>query len=635
MSRPPARPPARPAARAAQRGPAPRSAPRPATRPRARPPARRTTRRSRALGRPGLRLRGGLVVLAALVLVLGGRLVWLQGLQPAAYAERAGVQRTQQIALAAQRGDVVDRNGNPLAVSVLAKNVYAEPSLLRRAGCQAASAAPCDPHEIAARVAPLLGLETARVEEKLRSDHDFVYLKRGVDTTVAQRVLDLDLPGIGTESTSRRVHPADDLASGVLGFTDRDGAGKMGVELAYDDVLSGVPGEVLAQFDAFGRVIPTGSDRRREPVPGKDVVLTLDRDLQWYAQRLIADQVAATHAKNGTVVVMDVRTGELLALATAPTFHPDRLTAADSERLTNPAISDVFEPGSVNKVVTAAAALQAHVVTPLSVVEVPPTYRVGNHTLHDAEKHGHERLTFAGVLAKSSNIGTVKVAQRVGPQRLYDMMRAFGFGEKTGVELPGESRGLLPRPADWSVTSIGTIPIGQGVSVSALQAASVYATIANGGVRVTPTVVKAVRDNAGHLAPVPAPTSHRVVTAEVAGQIRAMLESVVSEQGTAPKAAIPGYRVAGKTGTAQRVAVSGPRQGRYDGTYTSSFIGMAPADAPRFVTAVVLQGTGSRGYFGGQVAAPLFSQVMGFALRSYDVAPTGTRPHPFRLEASD
>ncbi len=574
-------------------------------------------------------------MIGAIVLLLGARLVQLQGLQPAAYADRAGVQRTQQLVLPAQRGDVLDRNGNPLAVSVVAKNVYGEPRLLRQASCTAASATPCDPRSIAAKVAPLLGLDVAKVEQQLRSGHAFVYLKKSVDTTVAQRVMDLDLPGIGTESTSRRVHPGHDLASGVLGFTDFEGAGRMGVELAFDKVLAGVPGEMVAQFDAYGRVIPTGSDRRREPVAGRDVVVTLDRDLQWYAQRLIADQVAATHAKNGSVVVMDVQTGELLALATAPTFDPDRLTSRDSERLTNPAISDVFEPGSVNKVITASAALQAGIVTPMSEVTVPPTYKVGNHTLHDAEKHGVEHLTFAGVLAKSSNIGTVKVAQKVGPDRLWSMMRSFGFGEKTGIELPGDSRGLLPDPKDWSVTSIGTIPIGQGVSVSALQMAGVYATIANGGVRVAPTIVKAVRDNAGHVTPQPAPAQRRVVTPIVAAQIRTMLESVVSEQGTAPKAAIAGYRVAGKTGTAQRVATSGPRQGRYDGTYTSSFIGMAPADAPRYITAVVLQGTGSHGHFGGQVAAPVFSQVMGFVLRSFDVAPTGTRPRPYRLRVGD
>jgi cell division protein FtsI (penicillin-binding protein 3) len=571
------------------------------------------------------------VLLGAIVLLLGARLVQLQGLQPAAYADRAGVQRTQQLVLPAQRGSVVDRNGNPLAVSVVAKNVYAEPRLLRQQTCQAASASPCDPHLIATKVAPLLDLPVAKVESQLRLDKGFVYLKHAVDTAVAQRVMDLELPGIGTESTTRRIHPSHELASGVLGFTDYEGLGRMGVELAYQNVLAGRPGEMTAQFDAFGRVIPTGSDRQVDPVAGKDVVLTLDRDLQWYAQQLIADQVAATHAKNGTVVVMDVKTGELLALATAPTFDPDHLTSADSDRLTNPAISDVYEPGSVNKVITAAAALQAGVVTPMSQIDVPPTYKVAHHTLHDAEKHGLEHLTFAGVLAKSSNIGTVKVAQRVGPERLYSMMQSFGFGAKSGVELPGDSRGLLPKPQDWSSTSIATIPIGQGISVSALQVASVYATIANGGVRVTPSIVKAVRDHAGHVSPAPAAASRRVVTPQVALQIKTMLESVVSEQGTAPKAAIPGYRVAGKTGTAQRVATSGPRKGHYDGTYTSSFVGMAPADAPRFVTAVVLQGTGSHGYFGGLVAAPVFSKVMGFALRAYEVPPTATKPTPYRL----
>jgi cell division protein FtsI (penicillin-binding protein 3) len=580
-----------------------------------------------------VRLRSGLVLLGAVVLLLAGRLVQLQGLQPAAYADRAGAQRTHVVVIPAVRGEVLDRDGNPLALSVVAKNVYAEPRVLKQATCQKGARAACDAHGVAAAVAPLLGLDTATVEQKLSSDRPFLYLVRSVTPDVAKRVMALDLPGIGTESTTRRVHPSHDLAAGVLGFTDYAGVGKMGVELAYQSVLAGTDGRTTAQFDRFGRVIPTGSDHHRDAVPGKDVQLTLDRDLQWYAQQLLAQQVAATRAKNGTVVVMDVRTGELLALATAPSFDPDNRTGAAAGVIGDPAISDVYEPGSVNKVITAAAALQAGLVTPATVVEVPPTYKVASHVLHDAEKHGVERLTFAGVLAKSSNIGTVKVAQQVGPARLYAMMRAFGFGERTGVGLPGESRGLIPAPADWSGTSIGTIPIGQGISVNALQMASVYATIANDGVRVAPTILKSVRDNAGHVTPAPAPARRQVVSPTIAAQIRAMLESVVSEQGTAPAAAIPGYRVAGKTGTAQRVATSGPRAGHYDGTYTSSFVGMAPADAPRFVTAVVLQGTGSHGYYGGVVAAPLFGKVMGFALRSYDVAPTGTRPVPLKLTA--
>jgi len=615
----------RPATAAPRRSAAPASR---RTAPAARRPApRRAT--ARPLGRPSVRLRTGLVVMLAVVLVLGGRLVQLQGLQPAAFAERAGVQRVREVVIPATRGEVLDRNGNVLAESVLAKNLYAEPRLLAKAKCQPGAPTPCDPRGIAARVAPLLGLDTAKVERQLSSDRGFVYLKQGVDLALAKKVLELDLPGIGAETTMQRRHPSHELAAGVLGFTDYEGDGAAGIELAYEKALAGVDGSTIAQFDAFGRVIPTGEDRHRDPVAGKDVVLTIDRDLQWYAQSLLASQVRATHAKSGAAIVMDVKTGELLAFATAPTFDPDN--RKNATLMGNPALSDVFEPGSVNKVITAAAALESGVVHPMTGVVVPPTLKIGNHTLHDAEEHGVERLTFAGVLVKSSNIGTVKVAQKVGPEGLYAMMRSFGFGEKTGLGLPGESRGIVPAPEDWSRTSIGTIPIGQGVSVNALQVASVYATIANGGVRVAPTIVKGVRDAAGHLTPTSAPARRKVVSPQVAAEIRTMLEPVVSEHGTAPKAAIPGYRVAGKTGTAQRVATSGPRAGHYDGTYTSSFIGIAPADAPRFVTAVILQGTGGHGHFGGLVAAPLFSKVMGFALRAFEVAPSGTTPPVVRL----
>ncbi len=579
-----------------------------------------------------MRLRSGLVLLGAVVLLLAGRLVQLQGLQPAAYADRAGVQRTREIILPSVRGQVLDRNGNPLALSVMAKNLYAEPRTIAKATCQRGATAPCDPRTIAAAVAPLLGLDAGKVAGLLGSAKGFVYLKRDVDPALAQRVIDLNLPGIGQESTSKRVHPSHGLAAGVLGFTDFEGLGKAGIELALQDVLAGKDGRTVARFDAAGRVIPTGGESHVDPVAGKDVQLTIDRDLQWYAQQLLADQVAATQATSGSVVVLDVKTGEVLALATAPTFDPDNRPSGAFTA--NPAISDVYEPGSVNKVITAAAALQSGIVTPQTVIDVPNTYTVAKHVLHDAENHPLEHLTFAGVLAKSSNIGTVKVAQQLGADRLYAMMRSFGFGDRTGLGLPGESGGIIPKPADWSGTSIANIPIGQGISVNAVQVASVYATVANGGVRVQPSIVRSSRDSAGHVMAAPASPQRRVISETVAAQLRAMLESVVSEQGTAPLAAIPGYRVAGKTGTAQRVATSGPRQGHYDGSFTSSFIGMAPADAPRFVTAVVLQGTGAKGYFGGEVAAPLFSKIMGFALRSYGVAPTGTTRPALRLSVN-
>jgi cell division protein FtsI (penicillin-binding protein 3) len=416
----------------------------------------------------------------------------------------------------------------------------------------------------------------------------------------------------------------------VTGFTDRDGRGLAGVESGMQDVLAGKDGKTTAEVDKAGRVIPTGSTTSVVPVPGRGVQLTIDRDLQWYAQQVLAAKVAETQAVNGSVVVMDIATGEVLALATAPTFNPDDRNANPSrDALRNVAIGDVYEPGSVNKVITAAAALESGVVTPDTVITVPPTYQVGRHTVHDAEQHGTEHLTFTGVLAKSSNIGTVEVAQKVGAQGLYDAMKRFGYGEKTGLGLPGESRGVLPKPQDWSGTSIATIPIGQGVSVNVMQVASVYATVANGGVRVTPTVVKAVADASGRLVPAPKATSRRVISPEVAAQLRTMLEAVVSAEGTAPLAAVPGYRIAGKTGTAQRVV-----NGRYaSGNYTSSFIGFAPADAPRLVTAVVLQGTGRAGYYGGSTAGPVFKDVMSFALRDLRVPPTGTTAPVAKLTA--
>ncbi len=594
----------------------------------------------RPLGRPGVRLRSGLVVIGAVVLMLAGRLVQLQGLQPQAYADR-GVNQTQKVTIPALRGSVLDRNGNPLAVSQLAKTIYGEPANIGKGICQPAAKTACTPRDIAAQVAPLLGLAVSDVEAKLSAKkagtgtlRPYVVLKRGVTVELAQQVMKLNLPGIGQESTTVRSHPANGLAAAVLGYTSMDGVGQAGVERSLDKVLSGTAGYTLSRRDAYGRVIPTGDDSHVDAVNGRDVELTLDQDLQWYAQDLIAKQVQATEARNGTIVVMDVHTGEVLAFASAPTFDPDHVRAGDAVAMNGlPGIAQVYEPGSVNKVITAAAALQRGIVTPSTVIDVPSSYRVSNKVLHDAEKHGLERLTFTGVLAKSSNIGTVKVAQQVGPQGLYDTMKAFGFGAKSGIGLPADSKGLLPKPAHWSGTSIANIPIGQGVSTTVLQVASVYATIANNGVRVQPKIVKAEQDPAGRTVATPASPQRRVISTQVATTIREMLESAVGPEGTAPLAAVAGYRVSGKTGTAQRVATDGPRAGHYDGTYTSSFVGMAPADAPRFVVAVVLQGTGKKGYFGGQVAAPLFSKVMGFALRSYQVPPTGTKPPHFELVA--
>ena len=485
--------------------------------------------------------------------------------------------------------------------------------------------------QIAAALALVLKMPAAALEGKLgRKDKGFVYLARGLDPAVGNAVRALDLLGIDVGTESLRIHPGGDLAANIIGFTDREGTqGLAGVESAWGSTLAGKDGQQTAQFDGSGRMIPTGLEQLVPAVPGQDVQLTIDRDLQWYAQQALSQKVAETAAVNGSVVVMDPRTGEVLAMATAPTFNPDDRSKTGVEDLRNPAIQDAYEPGSVNKIITAAAALEAGVVTPDSVITIPSTYQVGAHTVHDAEAHGLEHLTFTGVLAKSSNIGTVQVAQRLGEQRMHDALARFGFGAKTGLGLPGESRGLLPDVANWSGTSIATIPIGQGVAATAIQVASVYATVANGGVRVAPNIIRATTDSNGQVTPAAPPEQHRVISQQVATTLGQMLENVVSAEGTAPLAAVPGYRVAGKTGTAQRVV-----DGRYQpGNYTSSFVGFAPADAPRLVVAVVLQGTGKRGYFGGATAGPVFKDVLSFGLNALRIAPTGTVAPRMRLVA--
>ncbi len=590
--------------------------------------ARPAARRTRPLGRPGTRLRGGFAVILVLLLLLSARLVWLQGIGAVPYAQDASSQRTRTNVIVAPRGEITDRNGQALALSLDARAVYGEPRIIARAECKPGATTPCDPASIAAALAPVLGVPAPELQAKLSRTSAFVYLARGLDPAVGTKVRALGLVGVGVLQEPKRTHPGGDLAVSVTGFTDREGRGLAGVESAMQSVLAGTNGKTRAEVDGAGRVIPTGESSTVVPKAGRDVQLTLDRDLQWYAQQVLTAKVAETEAVNGTVLVMDVKTGQVLALATSPTFNPDaRSSNVSTHALKNVAISDVYEPGSVNKVITAAAALEAGIVTPSTPMTVPDQYRVGAHVVHDSHPHPPLGLTFAGVLAKSSNTGTVMVAQKLGAQSMYDAMKRFGYGEKSGLGLPGESRGIVPKPADWSGTSIATIPIGQGVSTNVMQIASVYATVANDGVRVTPTVVKAISDDEGRMRPAPASSTRRVISAKVASQLQLMLEAVVSEEGTAPLAAVPGYRIAGKTGTAQRVV-----DGRYAlGNYTSSFIGFAPADKPRLVTAVILQGTGKRAYYGGSTAGPVFKDVMSFALRSLQVPPTGSVAPPAML----
>ena len=591
---------------------------------------------------PAERLNVALVVTFVLLSLIGGRLVWLQGFKAEAYATEARNERTVTVQLAAPRGRVLDRNGEPLAMSVDARAIYGEPRVIASARCSLGARRPCDPAGMAAVLAPALGLSVNEVEQKLglvpkmtgedcsadrlQGCKGYVVLARGLEAAEANKIRDLGLVGIGVVPEPRRIHPGKDLAANVVGFTTVEGKGTAGIEAQYEAVLAGRNGRLTAEVDGDGRVMPNGRSVTVEPEAGKDVQLTLQRDIQWYAQKVLSETLTKSNAESGSATVMDVKTGEVLALASVPTFDADEPGKADAAVRGNRAVTDVFEPGSTGKVITAAAALESGVLTPDSVLAVPDRIRISNKNFKDSHDHPVEQMTFTGVLVESSNVGTIMAAQKVGGPKLYEMLQRFGIGSKTGIEQPAESRGILRKQENWAGTDYGTHPIGQGYSVNGVQMASVYATVANGGVRVRPTLLKATADDSGELLPAKPPKRERILSQPVADQLRGMLEGVTNEGGTAQTAAIPGYRVAGKTGTAQRAV-----NGGYSG-YTASFVGFAPADAPRLVVSVSIQNP-RNGYYGGAVAGPVFRDIMSFALRTMIIPPTGAASPKLKLRA--
>ena len=587
-----------------------------------------TRARRPASGRPRLRFRVVLVTICILTSLYAGRLFEIQALDASALASTALDERLRTQTLLAHRGDVTDRDGAVLASTVEKRHItadqrlvarYVDPDDERRAGPRAA----------AARLAPVLGLDVETVAAALTGDAAFAYVAKDVEPHVWRQVTELRIVGIFSEQASRRNYPAGPVAAGIVGFVGDDGAGLGGLELARDDILAGTDGwrsyEVSGESRS-ARQIPGGAAEELQPVDGTDLQLTLDRDLQWQAETALAEAVTSSGAQSGYAVVQDVDSGELLALATVPTFDPNDTAGADPADMGNRAISEVFEPGSTSKVITIAAALEEGVVTPGSQFEVPDSIERAGERFGDSHPHPVQRLTTAGILAESSNVGTILAAEPMDNDRLHAWFDAFGYGRSTGIELPGESPGLLADAADWSGSQRYTVMFGQGVSVNALQIASVFQTIANDGVRVEPTVVAGTRDTEGTLVPEPTGKAERVLSESTAVTVQSMLESAVGEGGTGGNAAIPGYRVAGKTGTAQRYDAA---CGGYCG-YTASFVGFAPADDPAVVVAVVVQDP-VNGYYGGTVAAPVFQTVMSAALADQGVAPTGAQPQPFPL----
>lgn len=553
---------------------------------------------------PARRLRG---LLAVLVLGFSGiatRVVVLQVRDADEYLALAHEQRVRQVALPAARGSIFDRNGHELAISVDAKAVYANPPLIERPGPTAVA------------VAEVLEAPTRKIRRALRTDDAFVYLARRVGLERAAELEELGLDGIGFLDETKRFYPSEDLAAQTLGFVGLDGEGLAGVELQYDDVLAGRPGKLVVEQDPTGRPIPQGTRRIRDPEPGRSLVLTIDRDLQWKTQRALEEAVDQNDAKGGTVVVLDPRTGDVLAMATYPWFDANSFQDVPAGQVRNRAITDVYEPGSVNKVITAAAALHTGVIGGQQQIAVPGAYQVGDKLFTDVQAHGTIPMTLSDIITRSSNIGTIKVAELLGQARLSRWLTRFGYGEPTGIDFPGEAKGILPPREDWWSTSMGTIPMGQGIAVTPLQMASVYATIANDGVRLTPRLVRGTIGTGGGFDPLPVEDGARVVSRGAAAAVRDMLVRVV-EEGTGTAARVPGYRVGGKTGTARKPLEDALG---YSDRYMASFVGLAPAEDPAIVVAAMLDEPET--VYGGIAAAPLFRAVAQYALADLHVPPS-------------
>jgi len=523
-------------------------------------------------------------------LVVAGRAFWLQGVQGAKLASEATYQQTDVVTVPGLRGSVLDRFGNPLAVSEDAKTIYATPYQVKNAP------------RTAAKLARILDLPQGEVLKSLTEESGFSYVARKVDLPSAARVERLELAGIGELPDSRRTYPQGDLAGQTIGAVGDDGKGLSGLESGEDSVLRGSDGERHVVNDALGE--PIRLETVKEASDGEALRLTLDPAIEKKTERVLSE-VGETYAPKGaTAIVMDPRSSQLLALANWPPVDPADLESSSPEDLLERAIGFNYEPGSTFKAFTVSAALEEGTVTPTSGFTIPPSLQVADRTIEDAEEHGTENLTVSEILAKSSNIGAVEIGLQLGSARFSKWIDRFGFGRRTGVRLPGEEVGIVPKLDEYSGSTMGNLPMGQGLAVTPMQMVAGYAAIANGGMLRRPRLIERIGDEA-----VPEPRGHRVIKPLVAEQVRTMLEGVLEAGGTASAVSVPGYTLAGKTGTAQ-VA----EDGSYSETkYVASFIGFAPAQDPRLLVAVIVdQPQGD--IYGGSVAAPAFGKIAGFAL---------------------
>lgn len=565
------------------------------------------------------------LILLAVLVVFAGRLVFIQGVKSSVLASEALENRLSTKTITVPRANIVDRNGVILATSIRRYNVGVNQQYIKDfVRTEDSKVIASGPTDAAAILAPLLDMDAAELAAKMVGDSTFVYLAKDISPETWALIDAEKIYGIEPEPVEKRVYPNDELAGNVVGFMggNAEGTGTTGltgVERAYGESLAGTPGSITYERGGNGTIIPTGVREETAAIPGEQVVLTIDRDIQWYVQQRLDEALSETGASRATVVVEDTTTGEILALVDSGSVDPNDPGDTPAEDRGSRAVSTVFEPGSTAKIITMAAALEEGTVTPTTEFVAPFRYTTENgQTYRDAHEHETLKLTLSGVLAQSSNTGTIQVGETLTAQQRWEYMSAFGFGQKTGVGLPGESPGILHDYQDWDGRTTWAVTYGQGVSVTALQATQAFAIIANGGVKIQPTVVQGTRDADGTLTERKREEPVRVVSETTANQMLTMLEDVTQEGGTGVLAKIDGYRVAGKTGTAQ---ATGPT-GKLD-SIVASFVGIAPADDPRIVVSVIMYDPKSS-VWGGTTAAPVFKDVATFALQSLRVPPSTT-----------
>ncbi|MBU3692162.1 MAG: penicillin-binding protein 2 [Candidatus Nanopelagicaceae bacterium] len=577
------------------------------------------------------RIRYVVTISLVLLMVFAVRLIDVQAVRAAGFANRADMELAKRSLIMAPRGAITDVNGVEFARSVIAYRVLADQAIIDY------------PKRLAELAAPILDIDSGKLEAQLTGTRRYVVIAQSVKPAVWRELqaaverynaevsqekngFAKRLAGFFAERIYVREYPEGELGAAVVGFINRAGSGAAGLEYSMNSTLAGVNGE-YTYANAGGTIIPGTQKITSEAVKGNTIRLTIDRDVQWVAQEAIRTAVKSSKALSGTVIVMDPKTGEILAHASYPSFTPGNTKGVDPYRWKNPSVQEVYEPGSTGKVITVASAIEEGKVGPETVLSVPDKLRRSNKVFSDHDPHPVMKWTIAGALAVSSNTAAIKIGEMLSNDQLHSYLKKFGVGEKPGSGLPGEEGGKLLDVKDWSGTTAPTVAFGQGYSVTAMQATSVFATLANDGVRVTPTVVKGISDAAGRYTPAGKQKSVRVVSAETAQKMRLMMESVVSASGTAPTAAIPGYRVAGKTGTAQRVDDS---CGCYRG-YTASFIGFAPADKPEFVVSVTIQDPKGL-HWGGYLGGPVFKKVMSFVLKDQHIPPTAPATNSYVLD---